>query len=204
MNIQNYSAKHLFLGGLSVPLIVGLLIGGVVLAKNSFGGDAPDKHIRGGKNATVTLVEYSDFQCPYCQSLEPTLQQLLAEYGDKISLEYRHYPLSFHPMAQPSAEASECAAEQGKFWEYHDGLFANQANLSPALFQSLAETLRLNMTRFNSCLNSGKYVAKINAQLQAGQRAGVQGTPGTFVNGDLVSGAQPYESFKNIIDGKLK
>lgn len=204
MNVQNYSAKQLFLGGLSVPLVIGLLIGGVVLAKNSFDGDTGERHIRGGKKALVTLVEYSDFQCPYCQAVAPTLQQILQEYGDKVSLEYRHYPLSFHPMAQPAAEASECAAEQGKFWEYHDALFANQSGLSPELFRNLAQTLKLNVSRFTSCLDSGKYTAKIQAQLLEGQQKGVQGTPGTFVNGELVSGAQPFEAFKRIIDSKLQ
>lgn len=171
-----------------------------------------NEHIRGGKNPQVYLVEYSDFQCPFCQRHFPTLQKILKDYGNKVALVYRHYPLSFHQNAQISAEASECASEQGKFWEYHDVIFQNaQADgtgLAPTDLEKYARDLGLNSGQFNDCLAAKKYASKVNADLAQGSAFGVQGTPATFVvgkdgNGELVSGAVPYEALKAAIDAKL-
>lgn len=171
-----------------------------------------NEHIRGGKNPQVYLVEYSDFQCPYCQRHFPTLQKILKDYGNKVALAYRHYPLSFHQNAQIAAEASECASEQGKFWEYHDVLFqkgqGDGTGLTPPDLEQYAKNLGLNSGQFNNCLAAKKYASKVNADLTQGSSLGVQGTPATFVvdkdgNGELVSGAVPYEALKAAIDAKL-
>ncbi len=161
-------------------------------------------HIRGNKNAKVTLVEFSDFQCPYCGRFEPTVAQAMTEYGDKIRLVYKHFPLdSIHPNARPAAEASECASEQGKFWEFHDALFQNQDKLGAAYYGELAKTLKLDTNKFTACLTANKYKAVVDADYQQGIQAGVQGTPHTLVNGIAVSGAVPYADLKGQIDAAL-
>jgi len=160
-----------------------------------------DDHIRGDFNAPITLVEFSDFECPFCARHFPTLNKILSEYKGRVRLVYKHFPLPFHPNAQKAAEASECAAEQGKFWEYHDKIFENQSSgLSLDKFKQWAKDLRLNISKFNNCLDSGKYAQKVQADYQEGNQKGVDGTPATFVNGQLISGALPYEALKQIID----
>jgi protein-disulfide isomerase len=170
-------------------------------------------HITGGKNPQVYLVEYSDFQCPYCKRHEPTIQQVLKTYGGKVAVVYRHYPLSFHQNAQIAAEASECASEQGKFWQYHDVLFdkgqGDGTGLASADLKKYAVDLGLNTAKFNTCLDANKYSAVISADQASGNSYGVNGTPATFVtdtngNGELVSGAVPFETMKAAIDAKLK
>lgn len=164
-----------------------------------------DDHIRGDFNAPITLVEFSDFECPFCERHYPTLKKILSDYAGKVRLVYKHFPLSFHPNSQKAAEASECADEQGKFWEYHDKLFENQAaGYSVDKFKKWADELGFNAKKFNDCLDTDKYASKVAADEQEGQNDGVQGTPATFVNGQLVSGAVPLESFKSIIDSLLK
>jgi protein-disulfide isomerase/copper chaperone CopZ len=159
-------------------------------------------HIRGNINAPVTLVEFSDFECPFCERHAPTMEKILQDYPQKVRLVYKHFPLGFHPNAQKAAEASECASEQGKFWEYHDELFTNLNNgFSTEKFKQFAKDLGLNTSTFNSCLDSGKYTQKVQNDYQEGLTKGVNGTPATFINGQLTSGALPYESFKQIIDG---
>ena len=129
------------------------------------------------------------------------MNQIISNYQGRVRLVYKHFPLSFHPNAQKAAESSECASEQGKFWEYHDKLFTNQSNgYSTDKFKQWAVELKLNAKKFNDCLDSGKYASKVQADAQEGAQKGVNGTPATFVSGQLVSGAVPYESFKQIID----
>lgn len=163
-------------------------------------------HIRGNKNAKVTLVEYSDFECPFCVRHVATLEQALKDYPNDVRLVYRHFPLSFHPEAQKAAEASECAAQQGKFWEMHDEIFkANTAGMmSVAKWKEIARTLKMDGAKFDKCLDSGETAARVAQDLQEGSVAGVGGTPGTFVNGQLVEGAVPYATFKQIIDAQVK
>lgn len=169
-------------------------------AKQTFNITKSD-HVRGDFNAPITLVEFSDFECPFCERHYPTMNQIISNYKGKVRLVYKHFPLSFHPNAQKAAEAAECASEQGKFWEYHDKLFTNQPNgLSTDKFKQWAGELKLNAKKFNDCLDTGKYAAKVKADAQEGAQKGVNGTPATFVNGQLVSGAVPYEQFKQIID----
>ena len=167
---------------------------------------AEDNHIRGDFNAPITLVEFSDFECPFCARHYPTLTKILDDYKGKVRLVYKHFPLVFHPNGQKAAEASECADEQGKFWEYHDKLFENLAVSGYSLenFKQWAKDLGLNSENFNDCLDSGKFAQKVKDDSQEGLQKGVNGTPATFVNGQLVSGALPYESFKQIIDSLLK
>lgn len=158
-------------------------------------------NVRGKFNAPITLVQYSDFECPFSGRAYPTFKKLLSDYPDKVRLVYKHFPLSFHTNAQKAAESAECAGEQGKFWEYHDKLFENQSGgLSVVNFKQWAGDLNLNTNKFNNCLDSGKYASKVQADEADGQKRGVQGTPATFVNGQLVSGAVPYENFKTVID----
>ena len=158
----------------------------------------------GPANAPVTIVEFSDFQCPYCRQTQSTLKQLMAEYEGKIKLVFRDFPLrNIHPQAQKAAEAAQCAAEQQKFWPYHDKLFAS-TNLQMDELKKFAQELALNMEQFTSCLDSSKYAAGIDADMQAGQQAGVNATPTFFVNGYPLSGAASYERFKELVDAALE
>ncbi len=160
-------------------------------------------HIRGGKNAKVVLVEYADFQCPYCVRHHPSMEKLMTEYGDKVEWVFRHFPLSFHENAQPAAVASECASEQGKFWEFADAMYSDQADLGEDFYIKTATDLGLNVSTFTSCLSSGKYDDLIDSQEAAGSAAGVSGTPATFINGQLISGAVPYATLKAAVDAEL-
>lgn len=162
-------------------------------------------HIRGNKDAKVTLIVISDFQCPYCQRHEETLKQVVKDYGNKVRIVWRNFPLtSIHPYAQKAAEAAECAGDQNKFWEMHDKLFENQSALTVDNLKGYAKGLGLNETTFSSCLDSGKYTEKVNKQAAEAQASGVSGTPGTFVNSELVKGAYPFDTFKQLIDQALQ
>lgn len=161
-----------------------------------------DDHVRGNPNAKVTMIEYSDFECPFCLRHLDTIDQILAQYPNDVKLVYRHFPLtSLHPEAQKAAEASECAGAQGKFWEMHDKIFeANAAGaMSVQRWKDDAKALGLNATQFNNCLDNGDMVARVAQDVQEGSTAGVGGTPGTFVNGSLVEGAVPLANFQQIV-----
>ena len=158
---------------------------------------------RGPAAAPIELIEFSDFQCPYCLRAYPTVNQVLSTYGDKIRFVYRHYPLPSHPNARPAAEASECAAEQDKFWQYYEKLFADQTQLSDAALKQSASAVGMDMARFNACVDSHKYKDRVETDIKEGNDAGVSGTPAFFINGRLITGAQPFEAFKRIIDEEL-
>ena len=164
------------------------------------------EYVKGDKNAKVTLIEYSDFQCPYCARHASTVDKVMEEYAGKVKLVFRHFPLSFHPEAQKASEATECAGEQGKFWEMHDKVFeANtNKNMKVETWKSAAKELGLNTSQFNTCLDTGKYEDKVKSDFTEGQSVGVKGTPATFINGEMVSGAVPFEKFQEIIDKYLK
>jgi protein-disulfide isomerase len=160
--------------------------------------------VRGNPKAKVMIVEFSDFQCPYCGQVEATLQSVLAKYPDSVALAYRDMPMSkIHPFARQAAEAARCAGEQGKFWEYHDLLFADQSRLNQDGLMDKARTLKLNEQQFDYCLSSEKFKAQIQQDSQDGMRAGVSGTPGFFINGIFLSGRQPESAFENLVQEQL-
>lgn len=169
---------------------------------------ADDDPILGNPSAPVTMVEFSDFQCPFCKRMwATTLPQIKEKYvkTGKVKFVYRDFPISsIHEHAQKAAEAAQCAHEQGKFWEYHDMLFENQSALGVANFKKWARELGLDGASFDQCLESDKYKAEVEKDLADGTLLGVQGTPGTFVNGELIVGAVPYEEFEKTIEAKLK
>jgi predicted DsbA family dithiol-disulfide isomerase len=145
-----------------------------------------------------------DFQCPFCKTFNPTLDKVRKEFGDQVRIVFRQYPLTqIHPQAQKAAEASLCADDQGKFWEMHDALFANQNGLAPEQLKTRAAELKLDTTKFSACLDSGKYAQRVNDDLRAGAQAGVSGTPATFVNGRFLNGAVPYEDMAELIREEL-
>jgi protein-disulfide isomerase len=165
---------------------------------------APDDPSQGPANAPVTLVEFSDFQCPFCQRVVPTLKQIKAKYGDRVRIVWKDYPLTqIHPQAFDAAQAGNCAREQGKFWEYHDQLFSNQAALQPEFLKKYATDAGMDAAAFSACFDSRKFEPKVQQALAAGARVGVSSTPTTFVNGRMVSGAQPLEAFTSVIDEEL-
>ena len=164
---------------------------------------ADDDPVRGPKDAPVQIIMFSDYQCPFCSKVEETMKQVREKYGDKVALVFRDFPLSFHNRAQKAAEAAGCAGEQGKFWEMHDKMFANQRALEPANLDTYATEIGLDMTKFKACLDSGQRAPEVAADMKAGQAVGVTGTPAAFVNGRFVNGAQPYEAFAKIIDDEL-
>jgi len=165
-------------------------------------GLSDSDYVTGNPNASITIIEYTDFECPFCFRHHVTSNQLLAKYGNDVKYTLRHFPLSFHPSAQKAAEAYECAGEQGKPFEMADKLFAlNEAGtMSVSTFKAAATELALNTSEFNTCLDSGKYESKVTTQASVGAAAGITGTPATFINGQLLEGALPLESFEEIIN----
>ena len=166
-------------------------------------GDSP---VLGSKTAKVTIVEFSDYECPFCgRHFEQTYPQLKKDYIDtgKVQLVFKDFPLSFHPQAQKAAESARCAGEQGKYWEMHDKLFSNQQSLSVENEKKWAKELGLNTAKFDSCLDSGKYASAVQADSNYGQSIGVSGTPAFFINGKKLVGAQPYSSFQAAINAEL-
>jgi len=158
----------------------------------------------GAQSAPVTIVEFSDFQCPFCQRVEPTLKQVREKYGDKVRLVWKDFPLTqIHPQAFKAGEAAHCAGDQGKYWEYHDRLFANQQALQPADLKKHAADLGMDAAAFGSCLDSSKYGERVRDGVAEGSRLGVNSTPTIFINGRRFSGAQPYEVFVAAIDEEL-
>ena len=168
---------------------------------------ADDDPAKGLKNAPVTIIEFSDFQCPYCaRFFEQTLPLLEKNYiaTGKARIVYRDFPLGFHENAEKAAEAAECADEQGKFWEYHDKIFENQDAIGVSNLKQYAETLGLNMEKFNGCLDSGKMASEVKEDLKDGTKYGVTGTPSFFINGINIVGAQPYSVFEQIIKQEIE
>lgn len=173
-------------------------------------------HMRGDKNAPVTIIEYSDFQCPFCARFHPTLQQVMKDYAGKVRWIYRYFPLSsIHPYAEKSAEAAECANDQGKFWEMADVFFStqdswSQTGLDTATLEKLANQAGVkDLKKFDDCAASGKYAALVAADEATGEQAGVTGTPGSIILGvggskQLVPGALPIDAVKQMIDSALK
>jgi protein-disulfide isomerase len=192
------AARQQYLDGLKTRTAVAIL-----LEPPRFKVAEAGRPSRGPAGAPVEIVEFSDFQCPFCLRAHPTVTQVLSTYGDRIRFVYRNYPLPNHPNAWPAAEAAACAAEQGKFWEYHDRLFDNQGKLGEADLRQHAAALGLDTAKFDACVDSHKYKSDVDADVAAGEEAGVSGTPAFFINGRQLSGAQPFETFKRVIDEEL-
>ncbi len=159
---------------------------------------------KGPATAPVTIVEFSDFQCPFCSRLVPTLDQVKTKYGDKVRVVYRQFPLAMHAQARKAAEASLCANDQGKFWEMHDAMFKSQQQLAIENLKTMAIELSLNDEKFNFCLDSGKHASKVAEDLQAGTAAGVSGTPALFINGRFINGVVPLEQITEVVDDELR
>ncbi len=176
----------------------------VMLAPPRLAVEAGDNPARGPADAPVTIIEFSDFQCPFCSRAESTLKKLEESYPGKIRVVYRDFPLtSIHPQAARAAEAAGCANEQGKFWAMHDSLFGQQDKLQEADLKQRAVELGLDTAAFNTCLDSGKETAEWQKDQGEGERYGVSSTPAFFVNGRMIVGAQPYEAFARVVDEEL-
>jgi len=174
-------------------------------------------HYWGKLDAPVQLIIYSDFECPYCADFTKTIEQVKQQFSDQVLIAFRHYPLTIHAEAVLAAEASECASEQGQFWQMYDQLFNNNktGQLNKEQFKKDAADLGLDQVKFNQCLESEKYKDKVLSQMIEGKNSGVTGTPTSFVNGQILVGAYPFEDFtardgkkelgmKSIIESKLK
>lgn len=159
---------------------------------------------RGSASAPIELIEFADFECPFCRAAAPTVKRVLETYGDRVRLVYRNFPLQSHPNARPAAEAAQCAHEQGQFWAYHDRLFGEPDKLGEADLKKTATALGLDGARFNRCFDEHRYKTAVDTDAQAGSDAGVSGTPAFFINGRMLTGAQPYEAFKRVIDEELE
>mgnify|MGYP003394008426 CR=1 FL=1 len=206
-----------------------IAIGFVLMARNNkapSGGGTPTAavrpidqtdHVWGDPKAPVQMIVYSDFECPFCAEFAATMKKIQAAFPGKIAIAFRHYPLPIHAQAEKAAQAGECAAEQGRFWEMHDKLFADNVagKMSPEQFKQDAADLGLDQNKFNQCLDSGQYAEKVSQEKAEGEKAGVTGTPTSFMNGNIYPGAHPFEDFtapdgrselgmKSIISGLLK
>jgi len=164
-------------------------------------GDVP---IRGNPEAPVTIVEFSDFQCPYCVRARPAVNRVRDVYGDQVRFVFRHFPLAFHEHAQKAGEAAACAGEQDRFWDMHDRLWANTRKLRPDDLKEHASALGLDTEAFAQCLDSDRYASLVEEDAREGARLGVSGTPAFFINGRPLVGAQPFEAFATVIDDELE
>ena len=163
----------------------------------------PEDPSIGPTSAKVTIVEFSDFQCPYCGKAAATVHQVREQYGDKVRLVFKHHPLPFHKDAPLAHQAAAEANAQGRFWEFHDKLFGNQKAITRADLEADAQALGLDMARFRTALDSSVHKAHIDADASQAMELGASGTPAFFINGRLLSGAQPLDVFKKAIDEEL-
>ena len=186
--------------GSSAKIVVSLKSPPVFRAKVSIDA-APFK---GPATAPVTIVKFEDFHCPFCKKAQETAAQLMARFGNKVKLVHRDFPIdSLHPQARKAHEAARCANEQGKFWQYHDLLYANAPKASPEDLKTYAKEASLNLFNFEQCLTSGKYKGAVQKDVDEGTRLGVNGTPSFFIDGRFLSGAQPLETFVSMVNDEL-
>jgi protein-disulfide isomerase len=150
----------------------------------------------------VTIIAFSDYECPFCKRAEQTVEEVVKAYGDKVRVVHRDFPLAFHANARPAAEAAHCANAQGKFWPYHSKLFTS-ADLSADKLKALATEVGLDRAKFDDCVAKHQFKAAVDQDVADGSDVGVTGTPAFFINGRLLSGAQPFEKFKEVIDEEL-
>jgi protein-disulfide isomerase len=165
----------------------------------------PTHLVRGPVEAPVTVMVFSDYQCPYCIRSEPVLAELLSRYPEKVRVVHRHFPLDgIHPQARPASEAAMCADEQGRFWDYHDAIFARRGRLAEDSFAEIAGELELDLEAFGACRAEGRHAAFVQADLDAGRAAGVTGTPAFFINGIPMKGARDADQLAAIVDAELE
>ncbi len=196
--IQNIRTGNLNLGGQTFINTNNVQIMGTATIESS------DDPYVGAADAAVVIVEFSDFQCPYCLQAFPIVREIIQKYGNRIKFQYRDFPnVDSHPDALNAAEAAECSHEQGKFWEMHDKIFINQNNLSLAALKAYAEQIGLDMNQFNQCLDSEKYQAEIQQDFDDAVLAGATGTPTFFINNTKYAGVIPSEYFTLLIDRAL-
>ncbi len=179
--------------------------GGVSMASNAeLDASVKDDPSWGPAGAKVTMIEFGDFECPFCkQWYETVYEKLQSNYGDKIRFVFRDFPLtSIHPDAKPAAVAANCAGEQSRYWDYFQLLYGGE-KLGADVYQTYAKQLKLNLSSFNGCLKSGRYDKEISLDTQDGERMGVNGVPAFLINGRLISGLQPYATFQQAIDEEL-
>jgi len=200
MASDRWGRKPMIVGGLEEESRVAYEIGPYRLEIDTAGEPA-----KGPEDVPVTIVEFSDFECPFCSRVEPTLDRVTESFGDQVRLVFKQFPLrQIHPNAQKAAEASLCAHDQGKFWQMHDAMFADQRNLAVPALKAKAEELGLDTAAFGQCQDSGKYADAVQEDLEQGSEVGVGGTPALFVNGRFLSGAVPYEQIAQVIEDELE
>ena len=175
----------------------------VLLAPPDVDVDTSNAYVHGSKTAPVMLVEFADYECPYCQKVTPVLQQLEKEYGDKLAVAYKDFPLPMHHSSQKAAEAARCAGEQGKFWQFHDVLFYSK-QLSVEELKEHARVIKLDGDRFDQCLDEGKEAAAVKKDLEEAEHMGLTGTPSFFVNGHFFSGAADYKMLHDMVEQQLE
>ncbi|MBF0131420.1 MAG: thioredoxin domain-containing protein [Magnetococcales bacterium] len=176
----------------------------ILLEEPRYTVTGPQDLSRGPANAPVTIIEFSDFECPYCRKAQAVLGKLKETYGDKLRFVFRHYPLPFHKLAPKASEAAMCANEQSKFWDFHDALFADSQSLAVDALKELATKLKLDTAKFDECLTSGRHASRIASDSAEGQQLGITGTPTFFINGLKLVGAVPLDAFKEVLDKEIK
>jgi protein-disulfide isomerase len=174
----------------------------VLLAPPHVDVDTQNALSLGPEKAAVTLVEFADYECPYCQKVAPDVKKLKADFGDKLTLTYKDFPLPMHSRAEKAAEASRCASKQGKFWEFHDEIFRSK-ELDVDQLKAQARALKLDPTQFDKCLDSGEEAAVVESDRKEGARLGINGTPAFFINGHFLSGAVDYAGLREIVEQQL-
>lgn len=160
--------------------------------------------VKGPKDAPITIIEFSDFQCPYCSRANNTVEEVLKKYPGKVRVAFKNLPLPFHEEAKPAAAAALAAGEQGKFWEMHDALFENQRSLNADFYKATAEKLGLDVQKFLADMKSDKVQKQIEEDMELASKNGITGTPGFFINGVQLKGAQPLPAFEKVIDRWLE
>jgi predicted DsbA family dithiol-disulfide isomerase len=201
---SSQEAEHDYHEKLRAQAKVETNLGPLLLPKVDMSGvAAADGQQFGDASAPITMVEFSDFQCPFCGKAEPTVEKVLDEYKGKVKLVYADFPLPMHENAEKASEAALCAKDQGKYWEMHHLLFQNQRTLDVASLKGYAKQLSLDETKFGQCLDSGSKAAAIDKSKAVGDQLGISSTPSFFINGRPLSGAMPYEEFKALIDYEL-
>jgi len=158
---------------------------------------------RGPQDAPVLIIEFADYECPYCQRIDPELKKLQEEFAGKVAVAFKDFPLPMHPHAEKAAEAARCAQEQGQFWNFHDMLFENHQKLELAQLKEYASALKLDAARFDQCLDAGEQAAAVRKDFAQGQRLGLTGTPSFFINGHFLSGAVKYSTLREIVEQQL-